>query len=88
MLAIIDHNTLNQQDFTLQDWQGNVSAIVASNEAKLVSAWEIWNEPNNPSFNFGYMDGSAEHYFDMLKVAYTTIKATLEFFSCLRWVIA
>jgi hypothetical protein len=76
VLAIIDHNTLDQQDFTLQDWQGNVSAIVASNEAKLVSAWEIWNEPNNPSFNFGYMDGSAEHYFDMLKVAYTTIKTT------------
>ena len=76
VLAIIDHNTLNQQNFTLQDWQGNVSAIVASDEAKLVSAWEIWNEPNNPSFYLGYMDGGAEHYFDMLKTAYTTIKAT------------
>lgn len=43
VLAIIDHNTMNQQNFTLQDWQGNVSAIVASDEAKLVSAWEIWN---------------------------------------------
>jgi hypothetical protein len=76
VLAIIDHNTLNQQNFTLQDWQGNVSAIVASDETKLVSAWEIWNEPNNPSFYLGYMDGTPEHYFDMLKVAYTTIKST------------
>ena len=76
VLAIIDHNTLNQQNFTLQDWQGNVSAIVASPEAKLVDAWEIWNEPNSPSFKLGYMDNSSEHYFDMLKVAYTTIKAT------------
>jgi hypothetical protein len=76
VLAIINHNTLNQQNFTLQNWQGNVSAIVASNDAKFVSAWEIWNEPNNPSFYIGYMDGTPEHYFDMLKVAYTTIKAT------------
>ena len=53
-----------------------MSAIVASDEAELVSAWEIWNEPNNPSFYLGYMDGTSEHYFDMLKVAYTTIKAT------------
>ncbi len=76
VLAIIDHNTLNQQNFTLQDWQGNVSAIVASDEAKLVSAWEVWNEPNNPSFYLGYMDGTPQHYFDMLKVAYTTIKSS------------
>jgi hypothetical protein len=74
VLAIIDHNTMNQQNFTLQDWQGNVSAIVASDEAKFVSAWEIWNEPNNPSFCLGYMDGTSQHYFEMLKVAYTTIK--------------
>jgi len=53
-----------------------VSAIVASDEANLVIAWEIWNEPNNPSFYLGYMDGTPEHYFDLLKVAYTTIKAT------------
>jgi hypothetical protein len=76
VLAIIDHNTLNQQNFTLPDWQGNVSAITASEDAKLVSAWEIWNEPNNPSFYLGYMDGTPQHYFDMLKVAYETIKAT------------
>jgi len=76
VLAIIDHNTLNQQDFTLQDWQGNVSTIVSSDEAKLVSAWEIWNEPNNPSFKLGYMDNSSENYFEMLKVAYATIKST------------
>jgi hypothetical protein len=76
VLAIIDHNTMNQQNFTLLDWQGNVSAIVASDEAKWVSAWEIWNEPNSLSFYIGYMDGTPEHYFEMLKVAYTTIKLT------------
>jgi hypothetical protein len=74
VLAIIDHNTLNQQNFTLLDWQGNVSAIMGSDDAKLVDAWEIWNEPNNPSFYLGYMDGSPEHYFEMLKVAYNSIK--------------
>jgi hypothetical protein len=76
VLAIIDHNTMNQQNFTLQDWQGNVSTIVASDEAKLVSAWEIWNEPNSSLFYLGHMDGTPEHYFEMLKVACTTIKLT------------
>ena len=76
VLAIIDHNAMNQQNYTLQDWQGNVSTIVALDEAKLVGAWEIWNEPNNPLFQIGYMDGTPEHYFDVLKVAYTTIKLT------------
>jgi hypothetical protein len=57
-LAIIDHVTMNWQNFTLADWQGNVSAIVASSEAKGVDAWEIWNEPNAPQFFLGYMDGS------------------------------
>ena len=49
---------------------------MGSDDAKLVSVWEIWNEPNNPSFYVGYMDGSPEHYFEMLKVAYNSIKST------------
>jgi hypothetical protein len=51
-----------------------VSLIVY--DSKLVSAWEIWNEPNNPAFYLGYLDGTPEHYFDMLKVAYNSIKST------------
>jgi hypothetical protein len=77
VLAIVDHVTMNwSNNFALQDWQGNVSAIMASDEAKSVSAWEIWNEPNAEQFFFGYMDGSPEHYFDMLKNAYSIIKSS------------
>jgi hypothetical protein len=77
VLAIIDHVTMKgDRNFTLDDWQGNVSAIMASHEAKSVDAWEIWNEPNAEQFFFGYMDGSPEQYLDMLKTAYPIIKSS------------
>jgi O-glycosyl hydrolase len=73
VLAIIDNNTL-QTSFTLPEWKSVVENILNTSEAKNVDAWEIWNEPNVPDFNLGYMDGQPSHYFQMLKLAYTTIK--------------
>jgi hypothetical protein len=75
ILAILDHNTMLQQNFTLSQWQTTVESITETESAKKVDAWEIWNEPNMDQFYFGYMDGAPQHYFDMLKVAYQTIKA-------------
>ena len=74
ILSILDHNTMDQQNFTLLQWQNTVEAIMQTESAKKVDAWEIWNEPNMDQFYFGYMDGNPEHYFDMLKIANQTIK--------------
>ncbi len=75
ILAILDHNTMRQQDFTLLQWQKTLENIMQTETAKKVDAWEIWNEPNMDQFYLGYMDGKPQHYFDMLKIAYQTIKA-------------
>jgi hypothetical protein len=72
VLGIIDHVTLNYNDFNLTDWEQTVRTVVA--EAPDVAAWEIWNEPNVSKFQLGYMDGTPEHYFAMLKIAYNIIK--------------
>lgn len=77
VLAIIDHVTMNWNPvFTLKDWQGNVSAIMASDEAKSVDAWEIWNEPNADQFFLGYMDETPQHYFDIIKTVYSITKSS------------
>jgi len=72
VLGIINYVTLNWKDFNLTDWEQTVRSVVAN--APDVPAWEIWNEPNAPNFKLGYMDGTPEHYFDMLKIAYNIIK--------------
>jgi len=72
VLGIINYATLNWKDFNLTDWEQTVRSVVAN--APDVPAWEIWNEPNAPNFRLGYMDGTPEHYFDMLKIAYNIIK--------------
>jgi len=72
VLGIIDYSTLNWKDFNLTDWERTIRSVVAN--APDVLAWEIWNEPNAPNFQLGYMDGTPEHYFDMLKIAYNIIK--------------
>ena len=40
-----------------------------------ISHWEIWNEPNSPTF-FGGLDNRPQRYTELLKAAYTAIKAT------------
>jgi hypothetical protein len=75
ILAILDHNTMNQSEFTRIQWQTSVQEIMSTEAAKKVDAWEIWNEPNDDKFYLGYMNGNPENYFDMLKDAFQIIKA-------------
>ena len=60
-------------DITLNDWRLLVRCI-ATQFAGRISAYEIWNEPLLPTSMLGYEDGSAAHYFDLLRVADSEIK--------------
>lgn len=74
VLSILDHMTMREsQTFTLNQWRTEVTNAV--NSAPDIPAWEIWNEPESSGFQAGYMDGSWEHYLDMLIVARDIIKA-------------
>ncbi|MEM2291967.1 MAG: glycosyl hydrolase [Nitrososphaerota archaeon] len=72
VLGIINYVTLNWKPFNLTDWERLVEEVVTA--APDVDAWEIWNEPDAQKFQLGYMDGTPEHYFEMLKIAYTVVK--------------
>lgn len=72
ILAILDDWMLDNESFTLVDWQSAITTAVQS--APDVDAWEIWNEPDLAMFHFGYMDGTPQHYMNMLQIAYTIIK--------------
>jgi len=72
-LAILDYMTMRERSFTLTDWQNEVT--IAVNSAPDIPAWEIWNEPNLRMFQGGYQDGTPTHYMEMLKTAYSIIKA-------------
>lgn len=61
-------------DFTLDDWRSLVRCV-ARRYADRISAYEIWNEPVLPGSTFGYQDASAAHYFELLRIADTEIKA-------------
>jgi len=76
ILAILDHNTMNQSEFTRIQWRTMVQGIMSTEAAKKVDAWEIWNEPNAEQFYLGYMDGTPQNYFDLLKDASQIIRAT------------
>ncbi len=59
--------------FTVADWQ---DAVARAQEAyPAIHVWEIWNEPTVEQYQVGYMDGSPQHYFDLLRSAYETLKA-------------
>jgi len=53
----------------LQDYTVYVTAV-ASQLGDLVDAWEIWSEEHT----YGWYDGSAKKYAEMLKQAYTILK--------------
>ena len=61
-------------NFTLGDWELLVRCV-ARRFAGRIAAYEIWNEPLLPHFQYGYEDGSAVNYFEMLRVAHREIKA-------------
>jgi hypothetical protein len=78
ILAILDHNTMNfaeppNPNFTLSEWATTLNEIMSTDVSKQVDAWEIWNEPNVQQFYSGYMNGTPQNYFEMLKVAHEII---------------
>ncbi len=73
VLAILDYELFDYGDFTLVEWEQEVTTAVTM--APDMPAWEIWNEPNLPQFQMGYMDGTPERYVDILQVAYEAIKS-------------
>jgi hypothetical protein len=69
--------------FSLDDWQSNVTYYVSQNPN--VDAWEIWNEPANPTYpllNLNIippnsqqnMNTIAQFYYNMSKIAYPIIR--------------
>ncbi len=76
-LGILDYDTLpggfSNNDWNLTAWNESVSAAVEA--YPWISSWEIWNEPWVPTFQKGYMNGSAYNYYQMARSAYLIIKA-------------
>jgi hypothetical protein len=68
LLAIIDTNTFDNQNFTLKQWNNTVTEIVNSDGFNNTDAVEIWNEPN------GNATILPSTYYEMLKSAYSIIK--------------
>jgi hypothetical protein len=73
IIGILDYNTVNfNNSFTLDDWKNAVAE--AQRSYPHVEVWEIWNEPTNKEFQLGYMDGTPQHYLDLLRSAYAILK--------------
>ena len=90
VLGILDSWMMgNSTVFTLEEWRGNVTQYV-SHYASWVDAWEIWNEPMNPSLNWTLLNLTIEQkpniiieqnmsrivsfYFDMARAASPIIR--------------
>lgn len=74
VIGILDFYLVNSnQSFTLNDWR--IAVTNAVNAYPAISVWEVWNEPTQAKYQFGYMDGSPQHYYDILKVSYQAVKA-------------
>jgi hypothetical protein len=61
-------------NFSLSDWTLLVRCV-ARRFAGRIAAYEIWNEPLLRAFQYGYQDGTAARYFEMLRIAHREIKA-------------
>lgn len=74
-LAVISKATMEDvgADFTAEDY-GDYARQTATVFKGLLDAIEVWNEPDWYEYEYGYMDGTPEHYFDMLKAAYEGVK--------------
>jgi hypothetical protein len=74
IIGILDYQTLDRNSsFTLGDWEHAVARAKATYPS--IRVWEIWNEPTVIAYRLGYMDGTPEHYLDLLKSAYSILKA-------------
>ena len=74
LIGTLDHITMNRQSFNLTEWEQAVNASVTA-YGDVVHVWEIWNEPFFEDNFLGCFNGSAEAYFELLKIANTIIKA-------------
>jgi hypothetical protein len=68
LLTIIDVNTFCNQNFTIEEWKGNIAEIVNSEGFNNTDAVEVWNEPNAGAYL------PPDIYYEMLKSAYVIIK--------------
>jgi hypothetical protein len=80
VLGILDSWMFNQSiTFTPEEWHDNVTYYV-SQYADFVDAWEIWNEPANPTYPLlnitvqKNMNQIAEFYFSMVQIASPIIR--------------
>jgi len=82
VLAILDSWMFNKSStFTLEEWRGNVTYYV-SQYADYVDAWEIWNEPANPTYPLldlsvpsqENMSKIVQFYFSMVQIASPIIR--------------
>jgi hypothetical protein len=80
ILGILDSWMFNQTTtFTLEEWRDNVAYYV-SQYADYVDAWEIWNEPANPTYPLlnitiqENMSQIVEFYFSMVQTASPIIR--------------
>ncbi len=76
-LGILDYDTLpggfSNDAWNLSTWNASVRAAVKA--YPWIRSWEIWNEPWVPTFQKGYMNGSAYNYYRMARSAYLIITA-------------
>ena len=82
VLGILDSWMFNKSStFTLEEWRSNVTYYV-SKYADYVDAWEIWNEPANPTYPLLDLNVStpenmtkiAQFYYSMVQTASPIIR--------------
>ncbi len=54
-------------NWTLDDWNAVVTNAIKDYPS--IKTWEIWDEPFYWQYQSGYMNGSAEHYYEIMKSA-------------------
>jgi hypothetical protein len=75
LIGKLCHVTMDWKNFTLEDWTETAKTAV-KDYSDIVHVWEIWNEPTESNFYYGYFNGSVSSYIEMLKEAYQIIKLT------------
>ncbi|MGC8538124.1 MAG: glycosyl hydrolase [Candidatus Micrarchaeia archaeon] len=76
-LGILDYDTLpggfSNNNWNLTTWNESVRAVVEA--YPWIHSWEIWNEPWVPTFQKGYINGSAYNYYQITRSAYLIVKS-------------
>jgi len=74
IVGIVSYWTVDNPDsFTLQNWENAIQTVQSAYPG--IRVWEVWNEPTCSKYQHGYMDGTPQRYFDLLRSAYTILKA-------------